>query len=107
MGPSGGLTAGVIAGVDPNKKILEIAKEPSKPVATNVEPDYSGNSGPMGGLRAGVIAGVTGGAPVTVIVTIDGQELTSIITETQVNDSLSGTFSDINRVAARGSVGVR
>jgi hypothetical protein len=40
-------------------------------------------------------------------VVLDGQELTSIITETQVNDSLSGTFSDINRVAARGSVGVR
>ncbi len=107
MGPSGGLTAGVIAGVDPNKKIAEIAKEPSKPVATNVEPDYSGNSGPMGGLRAGVIAGVNPASMVNVTVTIDGQELTSIITETQVNDSLSGTFSDINRVAARGSVGVR
>lgn len=40
-------------------------------------------------------------------VVLDGQELTSIITETQVNDTLSGTFSDINRVAARGSVGIR
>ena len=46
-------------------------------------------------------------AQTNVKVVLDGQELTNIITETQVNDSLSGTFSDINRVAARGSVGIR
>jgi hypothetical protein len=48
-----------------------------------------------------------GGNQTFVKVVMDGQELTSIITETQVNDTLSGTFSDINRVAARGSVGIR
>lgn len=48
-----------------------------------------------------------GGNQTFVKVVLDGQELTSIITETQVNDTLSGTFSDINRVAARGSVGIR
>ena len=48
-----------------------------------------------------------GGNQTVVKVVLDGQELTSIITETQVNDTLSGTFSDINRVAARGSVGIR
>jgi hypothetical protein len=47
------------------------------------------------------------GSQTNVKVVLDGKELTSIITETQVNDTLSGTFSDINRVAARGSVGVR
>ena len=47
------------------------------------------------------------GSQTSVKVVLDGKELTSIITETQVNDTLSGTFSDINRVAARGSVGVR
>jgi len=61
-----------------------------------------------GGLGLEDLRGMSRAVPqVNVIVSIDGQELTSIITETQVNDSLSGTFSDINRVAARGSVGVR
>lgn len=59
--------------------------------------------GPMGGLGAGVIAGVNP-APVSVTVTLDGQELTSIITDMQVNDSLSGTFSSVNRSGGKGAV---
>jgi hypothetical protein len=72
-------------------------------------PEYAKDSysqyGPMGGLGAGVIAGVN--PQVNVKVVIDGKEMTSIITEAQVNDTLSGTFSDVNRVASRGAVAIR
>jgi hypothetical protein len=72
-------------------------------------PDYAkdsyGQVGPMGGLGAGVIAGVN--PQVNVVVTLDGNAVTGAITETQVNQSLSGTFSDVNRVASRGSVSIR
>jgi hypothetical protein len=61
--------------------------------------------GPQGGLRAGVVAGVD--PQVNVVVNLDGNAVTNAITESQVNQSLSGTFSDVNRVAARGSVGIR
>jgi hypothetical protein len=57
---------------------------------------YAGKSayeiyGPSGGLGAGVIAGVN------VKVFMDGREMTSMITDTQINDSLSGSFNQINR----------
>ncbi len=44
---------------------------------------------------------------INVEVYLNDQAVTNAITETQVNQSLSGTFSDVNRVAARGSVSVR
>ena len=44
---------------------------------------------------------------INIEVYLDGNAVTNAITESQVNQSLSGTFSDINRVAARGSVGIR
>lgn len=107
LGPQGGLAAGVIAGVDPNKP-KAVAPMPPQPPQFNV-PQYSTDSytqkGPLGGLSAGVIAGVN--PQVNVKVVIDGKEMTSIITEAQVNDTLSGTFSDVNRVASRGAVAIR
>jgi len=107
LGPQGGLAAGVIAGVDPNKP-KAVVPMPPQPPQFNV-PEYSTDSytqkGPLGGLNAGVIAGVN--PQVNVKVVIDGKEMTSIITEAQVNDTLSGTFSDVNRSAGRGAVAVR
>lgn len=44
---------------------------------------------------------------VNVNVAVAGEDVAAIITQQQVNDSLSGSFSDVNRVAARGSVGIR
>lgn len=67
--------------------------------------DSFGQYGPLGGLGAGVIAGVN--PQVNVVVTLDGNAVTGAITETQVNQSLSGTFSDVNRVASRGAVAIR
>jgi hypothetical protein len=112
MGPLGGLAAGVIAGVDPNRQ-YPVTPSPivptPEPPAFNV-PQYAPDSltqyGPLGGLAAGVIAGVNMQPPVNVTVTIDGQELTSIITQTQVNDSLSGTFASTNRFASKGAIAV-
>lgn len=72
---------------------------------TNVPSDSYTQFGPSGGLRAGVIAGVNP-APINVTVTIDGQELTSIITDTQINDSLSGSFGSVNRSGFKGAVAV-
>jgi hypothetical protein len=68
----------------------------------NVPANSYGQVGPMGGLGAGVIAGVN--PPVNVTVTIDGKELTSIITDTQINNSLSGSFNQVNRGNFKGAV---
>jgi hypothetical protein len=68
----------------------------------NVPANSYAQVGPMGGLGAGVIAGVN--PPVNVIVTIDGKELTSIITDTQINNSLSGSFNQVNRGNFKGAV---
>jgi hypothetical protein len=84
-----------------------VSAAPSKG-GSGVIPDFNvpANSyaqvGPMGGLGAGVIAGVN--PPVNVIVTIDGKELTSIITDTQINNSLSGSFNQVNRGNFKGAV---
>jgi hypothetical protein len=108
MGALGGLAGGVIAGVDPNKTFSENlgTQAPDMP-AFNV-PQYSADSltqyGPLGGLGAGVIAGVN--PTVNVTVTLDGKEMTSLITETQVNDTLSGTFSSVNRSGFKGAIAI-
>jgi len=65
------------------------------PSMSNVPSDSFYQYGPSGGLRAGVIAGVN--PQVNVTVSLDGKELTSIITDTQINDSLSGSFNQVNR----------
>lgn len=44
---------------------------------------------------------------INIQVYLDGNAVTGAITETQVNQSLSGTFSDVNRVASRGAVAIR
>jgi hypothetical protein len=59
--------------------------------------------GPQGGLAAGVIAGVNP-TQVNVTVSLDGKELTSIITDTQINNSLSGSFNSVNRGNFKGAV---
>jgi hypothetical protein len=96
MGPiamAGSVTGGGYGGLVPNFNVPEYAK------------DSFGQYGPLGGLGAGVIAGVN--PQVNVVVTLDGNAVTGAITETQVNQSLSGTFSDVNRVASRGAVAIR
>jgi hypothetical protein len=51
--------------------------------------------GPMGGLGAGVIAGVN--PSINVTVELDGQAVGGAIRDSQINDSLSGSFNQVNR----------
>jgi len=108
LGPLGGLAAGVIAGVDPNKPVV-VVPTPPPPPAFNVpelSPETLRQFGPLGGLGAGVIAGVNPSPIVNVTVTMDGKELTTIITDTQINDSLSGSFGSVNRSSFKGAVAI-
>jgi hypothetical protein len=51
--------------------------------------------GPLGGLGAGVIAGVN--PNINIVVELDGQTVGGAIREGQINDSLSGSFNQVNR----------
>jgi len=44
---------------------------------------------------------------INIEVYLDGNAVTGAVTETQVNQSLSGTFSDVNRSGGRGAVAIR
>ena len=68
----------------------------------NVPSDSYTQFGPQGGLGAGVIAGVN--PQISVTVELDGQAIGGAIRDNQINDSLSGSFSQTNRFAAKGSI---
>jgi hypothetical protein len=68
----------------------------------NVPSDSYKQFGPQGGLGAGVIAGVN--PQISVTVELDGQAIGGAIRDNQINDSLSGSFSQTNRFAAKGSI---
>ena len=71
----------------------------------NVPANSFSQVGPMGGLGAGVIAGVN--PQINITVELDGQTVTGAITESQVNQSLSGTFSDVSRYNGRGAPSIK
>jgi hypothetical protein len=101
MGPLGGLSAGVIAGVNPSQVFPELAPVvPVAPPAFNV-PQYAPDSltqyGPLGGLAAGVIAGVNPTPTINIKVEVAGEDVAAVITQQQTNDSLSGSFNTVNR----------
>lgn len=60
--------------------------------------------GQQGGLGAGVIAGVN--PQVNITVELDGQTVGGAITDSQVNQSLSGTFSSVNRSGFKGAIAI-
>jgi hypothetical protein len=93
MGPiamAGAVTGGGYGGLVPNFNVPDYAKD-----------SYS-QVGPLGGLGAGVIAGVN--PTINVTVELDGQAVGGAIRDSQINDSLSGSFSQTNRFAAKGSI---
>ena len=61
----------------------------------NVPANSYSQVGPMGGLGAGVIAGVN--PQINITVELDGQAVGGAIRDSQINDSLSGSFSQTNR----------
>jgi hypothetical protein len=54
--------------------------------------------GQQGGLPAGVVAGVNPAPIVNVEVKVAGEDVAAIVTQQQNNQSLSGTFSSVNRI---------
>jgi hypothetical protein len=70
----------------------------------NVPENAYSQVGPMGGLGAGVIAGVN--PQINITVELDGDVVAGAITELQQNESLSGTFSSINRSGFKGAVAI-
>jgi hypothetical protein len=63
----------------------------------NVPSDSYAQFGPQGGLSAGVIAGVNPTPPINITVELDGQTVGGAIRDGQINDSLSGSFNQVNR----------
>ena len=82
----------------------EPAPNPQGPVApiyvppTNVPSDSFTQYGPQGGLMAGVIAGVNPQPVINVVVEVAGEEVAAVITQQQSNQSLSGSFVNVNRL---------
>jgi hypothetical protein len=86
-------------------KYPEPAPNPIGPVLPKIPAlpsDSVRDFGPAGGLRAGVIAGVTGATDQTPVVNIKvevaGEEVAAVITQQQTNQSLSGSFVNVNRL---------
>jgi hypothetical protein len=75
------------------------------PVPNFVPPAYAmpDTYGQQGGLPAGVVAGVNPAPVVNVVVEVAGEEVAAIITKTQTNQSLSGSFVGVNRVGRFGT----
>jgi len=72
--------------------------------STNVPSDSYTQFGPQGGLGAGVIAGVN--PTINVTIELDGQAVGGAIRDSQINDSLSGSFSQTNRFGAQGAIAI-
>lgn len=106
LGPLGGLTGGVIAGVNPNKTFTETPSATIQDMpqfnVPKVTPDSLAQYGPLGGLGAGVIAGVN--PTINVNVQVGSEDVAAIITQTQTNDSLSGSFNQVGRSSNKGAV---
>lgn len=62
--------------------------------------------GQQGGLPSGVVAGVNVQPVVNVKVEVAGSDVAAVITQEQQNDSLSGTFSSVNRSGFKGAVAI-
>lgn len=65
------------------------------PPSWSMPSDSFAQYGPLGGLGAGVVAGVNPNINITV--ELDGQTVGGAIKDTQINDSLSGSFNQVNR----------
>jgi hypothetical protein len=76
------------------------------PNISNVPSDSFTQYGPQGGLMAGVIAGVNPQPVINVVVEVAGEEVAAVITQQQTNQSLSGSFVNVNRLGRFANVPV-
>lgn len=72
------------------------------PMINDFPSDSFKQYGPSGGLGAGVIAGVN--PTINVNVQVGSEDVAAIITQTQTNDSLSGSFNQVGRSSNKGAV---
>ena len=72
------------------------------PTVSDFPSDSFKQYGPSGGLAAGVIAGVN--PTINVNVQVGSEDVAAIITQTQTNDSLSGSFNQVGRSSNKGAV---
>jgi hypothetical protein len=70
------------------------------PVPNFVPPTYAmpETFGQQGGLPAGVVAGVNPMPPISIKVEVAGEAVAAVITQQQTNESLSGSFVNVNRL---------
>ena len=83
----------------PNFNVPDYAKQGSAGITGRPAGDYLGLSA--------IGAGATADAIVNVQVVLDGDVVGGAITNTQVNQSLSGTFSDVSRYNGRGAPSIK
>lgn len=83
----------------PNFNVPEYMKQGSAGITGRPAGDYLGLSA--------IGAGATADAIVNVQVVLDGDVVGGAITNTQVNQSLSGTFSDVSRYNGRGAPSIK
>jgi hypothetical protein len=98
---------------------ITVPKNPDAPPYGEVVPDfnvpdYMKQGGSITGRSAndylglGAIgAGSTAGTILNVVVNVDGDPVANAITSAQVNQSLSGTFSDVSRYNGRGAPSIK
>jgi hypothetical protein len=83
----------------PNFNVPDYAKQGSAGITGRPAGDYLGLSA--------IGAGATADTILNVVVNVDGDPVANAITSAQVNQSLSGTFSDVSRYNGRGAPSIK
>jgi hypothetical protein len=95
------------------KAALLSTPEAPNPYRNWMPPTFNVPTGGMGStvaadyLGIGALGGAGSAGIVNVVVNLDGEVVGGAITETQVNQSLSGTFSDVSRYNGRGAPSIK
>ena len=95
------------------KAALLTTPEAPNPYRNWMPPAFNVPSGGMGStvaadyLGIGALGGAGSAGIVNVIVNLDGDVVGGAVTNTQVNQSLSGTFSDVSRYNGRGAPSIK
>jgi hypothetical protein len=95
------------------KTALLTTPEAPNPYRNWMPPAFNVPTGGMGStiaadyLGIGALGGANAASTINVIVNLDGDVVGGAVTNTQVNQSLSGTFSDVSRYNGRGAPSIK
>jgi len=95
------------------KSALLTTPEAPNPYRNWIPPVFNVPTGGMGSTMAGdylgigAVGGANAASTINVIVNLDGDVVGGAVTNTQVNQSLSGTFSDVSRYNGRGAPSIK